>query len=128
MLMGETHDYTLATKGWMKPGFDDSAWAVVATGTANTAPLQAHPGTPVTRHERIVAKSVKEVEPGVFIYDIGQNLAGWAAITLDGKAGQRVRVRVRDGKVFVGGARVTTPDVGASNGVIQVIKRVLIPR
>jgi uncharacterized surface protein with fasciclin (FAS1) repeats len=42
--------------------------------------------------------------------------------------GQRVQVRVRDGKVFVGGARVTTPDVAASNGVIHVINRVLIPR
>jgi uncharacterized surface protein with fasciclin (FAS1) repeats len=45
--------------------------------------------------------------------------------TLNGK---RVRVRVRDGKVFVGGARVTTPDVAASNGVIHVINKVLIPR
>ena len=45
--------------------------------------------------------------------------------TLNGK---RVRVRVRDGKVFVGGARVITPDVAASNGVIHVINRVLIPR
>jgi uncharacterized surface protein with fasciclin (FAS1) repeats len=42
--------------------------------------------------------------------------------------GQRVRVRVRGGKVFVAGARVTTPDVAASNGVIHVINRVLIPR
>ena len=42
--------------------------------------------------------------------------------------GQRVTVRVRDGKVLVGGARVTTPDVAASNGVIHVINRVLIPR
>ena len=42
--------------------------------------------------------------------------------------GQRVRVRVRDGKVFVAGARVTTPDVAASNGVIHVINKVLIPR
>jgi len=42
--------------------------------------------------------------------------------------GQRVRVRVRDGKVFVGGARVITPDVAASNGVIHVINKVLIPR
>ena len=41
--------------------------------------------------------------------------------------GQRVRVRVRSGKVFVAGARVTTPDVAASNGVIHVINRVLIP-
>jgi len=42
--------------------------------------------------------------------------------------GQRVHVRVRDGKVFVGGARVTTPDVAASNGVIHFINKVLIPR
>jgi uncharacterized surface protein with fasciclin (FAS1) repeats len=42
--------------------------------------------------------------------------------------GQRVRVRVRGGNVFVAGARVTTPDVAASNGVIHVINRVLLPR
>jgi uncharacterized surface protein with fasciclin (FAS1) repeats len=42
--------------------------------------------------------------------------------------GQRVRVKVRGEKVFVGGARVVTPDVAASNGVIHVINKVLIPR
>ena len=42
--------------------------------------------------------------------------------------GDRVSVRVRNGKVYVGGARVTTPDVLASKGVIHVINRVLIPR
>src|SRR3954452_4951423 len=42
--------------------------------------------------------------------------------------GERVSVRVRGGKVYVGGARVTTPDVLASNGVIHVINKVLIPR
>ena len=42
--------------------------------------------------------------------------------------GERVRIRVRNDKVFVGGARVTTADVAASNGVIHVINKVLIPR
>lgn len=42
--------------------------------------------------------------------------------------GQSVSIRVRGGKVFVGGARVTTPDVMASNGVIHVIDKVLIPK
>jgi uncharacterized surface protein with fasciclin (FAS1) repeats len=42
--------------------------------------------------------------------------------------GQRVRIRVRKGNVFVGGARVTTANVAASNGVIHVINKVLIPR
>ena len=42
--------------------------------------------------------------------------------------GQSLRIRVRGSKVTVGAARVLTPDVGASNGVIHVINKVLIPR
>ena len=41
--------------------------------------------------------------------------------------GQSVRIRVAGMNVFVGGAKVTTPDVMATNGVIHVINRVLIP-
>jgi len=41
--------------------------------------------------------------------------------------GQRLRVRVRAGKVLIGRARLVTPDVHASNGVIHVINRVLLP-
>jgi uncharacterized surface protein with fasciclin (FAS1) repeats len=43
--------------------------------------------------------------------------------------GQSVRIRVSDGgTVTVGGARVIKADVKASNGVIHVINKVLIPR
>ena len=42
--------------------------------------------------------------------------------------GQRLAIRARGDKVFVGGARVVTPDVAASNGVIHVINKVLLPR
>ena len=41
--------------------------------------------------------------------------------------GADVRIRVRGGKVYVNKARVTKADVGASNGVIHVVNRVLIP-
>jgi uncharacterized surface protein with fasciclin (FAS1) repeats len=41
--------------------------------------------------------------------------------------GKRVQVRVTGANVRVGGARVTKADVAASNGVIHVIDRVLIP-
>lgn len=42
--------------------------------------------------------------------------------------GQSVQIRVRGGKVAVGGATVTSADVAASNGVVHVINKVLIPR
>jgi uncharacterized surface protein with fasciclin (FAS1) repeats len=41
--------------------------------------------------------------------------------------GARVDVRVRGSKVYLDKARVTTADIAASNGVIHVINRVLIP-
>jgi uncharacterized surface protein with fasciclin (FAS1) repeats len=47
-----------------------------------------------------------------------------SAKTLNGKA---LGIRVSGGKVLVGGATVTKADVTASNGVIHVINKVLIP-
>jgi uncharacterized surface protein with fasciclin (FAS1) repeats len=41
--------------------------------------------------------------------------------------GKSVRIRTSGSTVFVGKAKVTTPDVMASNGVIHVVNRVLIP-
>jgi transforming growth factor-beta-induced protein len=47
-----------------------------------------------------------------------------SATTLNGKP---LAIRVNGGKVLVGGATVTKADVTASNGVIHVINKVLIP-
>ena len=47
-----------------------------------------------------------------------------SAKTLQGKS---LKIRVKGGKVIVGGAVVTKADVLASNGVIHVINKVLIP-
>jgi uncharacterized surface protein with fasciclin (FAS1) repeats len=47
-----------------------------------------------------------------------------SATTLNGAT---VRIRVSGGMVYVNGARVVKPNVSASNGVIHVINRVLIP-
>jgi len=55
-------------------------------------------------------------------------------VTLNGKSvktlsGQTVKVSVRGGKVFLNGSsRVTRTDVMASNGVIHVINKVLVPK
>ena len=41
--------------------------------------------------------------------------------------GKDVEVRIEGGKVTVGGARVITADIAASNGVIHVIDTVMMP-
>lgn len=47
-----------------------------------------------------------------------------SAKTLNGKS---LRIRVASSNVFVNNARVTKPDVMATNGVIHVVNHVLIP-
>ena len=42
--------------------------------------------------------------------------------------GENVRIRLSGSHVFVDAAKVTKPDVRASNGVIHVVDRVLVPR
>jgi len=42
-------------------------------------------------------------------------------------AGLTAPITVKDGVVWVGGAKVTTVDIRASNGVIHVIESVMLP-
>jgi len=70
----------------------------------------------------------------VLLYHVVKgNVPAATVVTLNGKsaktlAGQPVKIAVREGKVFLNGStRVTKTDVMASNGVIHVIDRVLIP-
>ena len=51
-------------------------------------------------------------------------LNGKSVKTLNGKS---VKIAVKSGKVYVNKAQVTKTDVKASNGVIHVVNRVLIP-
>jgi uncharacterized surface protein with fasciclin (FAS1) repeats len=75
-------------------------------------------------------KSRKRLRSVLLYHVVGQKLTAADVVkrtrakTLNGK---RVRFRVRGSNVYVNGARVTTADVGASNGVIHVINRVLLP-
>jgi uncharacterized surface protein with fasciclin (FAS1) repeats len=42
--------------------------------------------------------------------------------------GEKLKVHVTSGKVMVGDAHVTSADIAASNGVIHVIDKVLLPK
>jgi uncharacterized surface protein with fasciclin (FAS1) repeats len=76
-------------------------------------------------------KSKKKLRSVLLYHVVGKKLTAGQVVnrkratTLNGK---KVRFRVRDSKVYVNRARVTTADIGASNGVIHVINRVLLPQ
>lgn len=67
----------------------------------------------------------------VLLYHVvkGKVTAAQASMLTSAKTleGATLRIRVDGSKIYVGGALVTKPDVMASNGVIHVINKVLIP-
>jgi uncharacterized surface protein with fasciclin (FAS1) repeats len=42
--------------------------------------------------------------------------------------GEKIKVSLKDGKVYVGGAEVTNPDVAVNNGVVHMTNKVLVPK
>ncbi len=93
LLMGCEYDARLEMPGWDAPGFDDMGWKPALVDAAVKARLVAHPGKPIRRCAELPARSVSEPKPGVFVFDLGQNMVGVARITADGKPGQKIQVR-----------------------------------
>ena len=57
------------------------------------APLVAQDFQPIRVNEILKPKSVTNPTPGVYIFDLGQNMVGWARLHVSGKAGTKVRLR-----------------------------------
>ncbi|MFD4474946.1 alpha-L-rhamnosidase [Streptomyces sp. NPDC058471] len=93
LLSGEDYDARLETAGWTRAGFDDSKWvaadAVDKVKAAVVAQIDGH-----TRVEsEISARKVTEPKPGVFVFDLGQNMVGAVRLAVSGKAGTKVQLR-----------------------------------
>lgn len=93
IMSGEEYDARLETEGWTRPGFDDSAWAAVDAFDKVSAALVAEAGGPTRVERTLPARKVTEPKPGVFVYDLGQNMVGAVRLTVSGKAGTAVQLR-----------------------------------
>jgi alpha-L-rhamnosidase len=91
--LGEVYDARREIPGWDKPGSDDPAWTDAVLCAVPVGPLQAQPQPPIRVTARFRPVAVSEPKPGVFIYDLGVNLAGWASLRLRAPAGTPVRIR-----------------------------------
>jgi len=92
--LGEVYDARREQPGWDLPGFDDARWSPVTLArTDKLGALLAQDASPIRVTRRIKPVRLTEPKPGVFIFDFGQNFAGWAQLRVRGAAGTRVRLR-----------------------------------
>jgi alpha-L-rhamnosidase len=133
---GEVYDAGKETKveGWSSKGYDDSSWEnasmVSLSGSAFLDPISnpqsseiirnyhamklvSHQGDNPSIVKILTPVSVEEVRPGVFVYDMGQNMVGFPQIELrDAKKGQQVILRF---------AEVRYPDLPEHEGLEGMI-------
>ncbi|MGH9325316.1 MAG: family 78 glycoside hydrolase catalytic domain [Terriglobia bacterium] len=90
---GEIYDARRETPGWDRAGFNDSAWrsARIMPGTRGAISTEMMP--PIRVVDEIVPRSITDPKPGVYVFDMGQNMSGWARLRVRGPRGTRVEMR-----------------------------------
>ncbi len=98
---GETYDARLEPKGWAEPGFADAAWRPAVKVESVSAKMEAQMIPPIRCVKTLKPQKVFAGEDGKWIFDLGQNIAGWARIKTQAPAGTEITLKY---------AEVLTPD------------------
>jgi alpha-L-rhamnosidase len=90
---GEKYDARLEKPDWDGAEAKDSDWPVaqVVPGPKGKLTAQMMPAIKVTKTIRPV--KLMEPKPGVYVFDTGQNMAGWVRLKVFGPAGTEVVMR-----------------------------------
>lgn len=91
--LGEVVDARTEQQGWDTPGFDDSRWQAPGIVQEKLGLLSAPSQPPIRVTARWQAVNVHEVKPGVYVYDMGVNFAGWLKLNLNLPAGTAIHLR-----------------------------------
>lgn len=91
---GESYDARLTVPGWDQVGFNDSAWQPASVATnLNVGKLVWQRSEPIRVTQEFKPVSLTEPRPGVYVFDLGQNIAGWSRLTAQAPAGTTVTLR-----------------------------------
>lgn len=92
-MMGEVYDARRERRGWSEPGFAGEGWLPARVVEPPRAELVAPRSEPVRITEVLPAASMRECRPGVYLFDFGQNIAGWVRLQVAAPAGTRLTLR-----------------------------------
>lgn len=89
---GERYDARLLPDGWLAAGFDDKTWAPANVVAGPKGQLAAGSQEPIAPVGTIKPVSVREVQPGIHVYDFGRIFAGRLDLKVSGPRGSTVRM------------------------------------
>ena len=107
---GVNFDARLVQTGVDKAGFDDSKWKNVTVDNDLSLVLSAQMNEPIAVTEEIVPVKITAAGTGTYIFDIGQNIAGWIQLKLPYNPGKTIKMRFgevldEEGKLYTDNLR-----------------------
>jgi alpha-L-rhamnosidase len=107
---GEEYDARRELPEWSRAGFDDSQWEQAQVVAAPAGAVVSQMAEPLRVTETLKPVSVKQLRPGVYIFDMGQNMVGWCRLHVTGPRGTAVTLRHAetlnpDGSLYVANLR-----------------------
>ena len=91
--LGEIYDARYEVKGWNEPGLDDGAWNPASVTEGVPGILQSQPQPAIKITSVIKPTRISEPKPGVYIFDMGQNFAGWTRFHFKVPKGAKLTMR-----------------------------------
>jgi alpha-L-rhamnosidase len=93
---GEIYDGRKEVPDWDRPGLNEMAWDAAVASAAPGGKLIGQLMPAVKAVEEVHPRGVTNPEPGVWVFDLGHAIGGWARIQCTGPAGTEVLVRYSD--------------------------------
>lgn len=87
---GENYDVRLEKPGWNLPGYNDSGWSASALVVPPEGKLVSQQMPPIRATELISPIALTQPSPGVYVYDLGVNMAGWARFKFSAAIGDTI--------------------------------------
>lgn len=122
---GEFYDARREQPGWDTPEFDDTGWVSPRIVRSPGGRLVSEQMPPIRIVDTRRSVAVKEVRPGTFVFDVGQNLSGWARIQVQGPAGSEVTLRYGESVDADGALDNQNIAVFVKSGAFQTDKYIL---
>ena len=91
--LGEIYDARNEIEGWDSFGFDDSHWNTAEISEEKLGRLQAQNQPPIKITGKLSPIEITEPKPKTYIFDMGQNYAGWVQLKVEAPAGTRIKLR-----------------------------------
>ncbi|MHB8655844.1 MAG: alpha-L-rhamnosidase [Terriglobia bacterium] len=89
---GETYDARLETPGWDRAGFDDASWTAAQPVDGPKGILSAQMMPAIRVVDTVPPVAMTNPQPGVYVYDMGQNASGWVRLRVKGPRGATVSI------------------------------------